>query len=605
MMRTAAAALLLLCASAGASWVWEDVETACADPVGLYMGNADGAQLDGLAVAPDGSVHLVWCEADTATEDPSPNRKLFYNARAAGTPWNPLGKALCVRGGIFAGTTEGACFPSLACDGAGALHLSWHDYRDCAPPLYGVGPPRLNVEIMHKSKVGGLGAWDIYTDEYVTDWPNADEGGTLGDNRYMPALVVSPAGALHCVFADYHTNPNYPTLAHSTTTPGSPWPVQTYEVITPTSARTLPYPSPAAALDAAGVLHVVSSGKWNADSTGGCYYIAQDGPGAWTVPLRISGDIWVVSPKIAIDALGNMHVVWAEKDAYGHWDVMHARKDVGENWQAPVQINGDDDARMPDVAADSEGGVHITYRTILWGGERIAYRYLAAGETGFTAAWQVSESEDEGFCAVVVDGTDAVHCAWSAEDGARIDYRRALRMREYAADLPAGWSMVALPLAPQDAAVATVFADAIAAGNALSGSLFAYEAGAGYRMYPNDFTRMELGQGYWLRLSTPCINTFPGTRAYSPVEIDLAQGWNLIGHPRDRGVPWADCLFTDGVETLDLAGAVGAGWLQEAAYYYDGAYRTLASLGGDDDSLRPPRAYWVLTYVDGLTVLVP
>jgi hypothetical protein len=172
----------------------------------------------------------------------------------------------------------------------------------------------------------------------------------------------------------------------------------------------------------------------------------------------------------------------------------------------------------------------------------------------------------------------------------------------------AGWNLMSLPIEPADPEPSAVFADLAACGNTIPTNLYRYSKTAGYELYPGgDFTAMETGRAYWLRLTSACSNTVAGTLLGGPQNIGLDDGWNMIGMPGSVPVLWEDCMITDGVEMKTVAEAGTAAWVQTLIYYYTpGGYMSVKPDGtGDDDSLRPWVGYWFLTYQPGLTLIIP
>jgi len=184
---------------------------------------------------------------------------------------------------------------------------------------------------------------------------------------------------------------------------------------------------------------------------------------------------------------------------------------------------------------------------------------------------------------------------------------RTAHARAYAESqgaLGAGWNLMSLPLPPPDPQASSALDDVIAAGNNITNALFDYTGS--YRVYPGDFTEMGTGVGYWLHLASAATETLAGQRHLTAQEIALLPSWNLIGFPFETETEWASVEVSDGVETKTLAEAAGAGWLEDMAYYYDGSYKMVKSDGtGDDDSLRPWKAYWILAGQAGLTLVIP
>ena len=187
---------------------------------------------------------------------------------------------------------------------------------------------------------------------------------------------------------------------------------------------------------------------------------------------------------------------------------------------------------------------------------------------------------------------------------------------DYVMELPAesvgalasGWNLIGVPLIPADPAAASVFADAVAAGNTLDNALFSYAPGAGYSIYPGDFSAVDNGAGYWLYIDTPCDNSVAGFDNPGDAAIALGSGWNLIAQPHDGDTAWGDCTISDGVTAYALSDPAAETLVQRAAYAYgSGGYDLIHPDpgSGDDHELHGWRGYWVLAKQAGLTLSVP
>jgi len=157
-------------------------------------------------------------------------------------------------------------------------------------------------------------------------------------------------------------------------------------------------------------------------------------------------------------------------------------------------------------------------------------------------------------------------------------------------------------IADNDAA--EVFADLIAAGNYIEGNLYRYTPGVGYEAYPTQFTTIEPGRAYWLRLDYPADNTAVGEHLGTTQEIQLATGWNMIGCKMSFPVAVADLYVRSGDTLYTIQDAVAAGLIQVPFYYYDNGYKTTSYSGGQDSYLRPWYGYWVLAFQD-VTLILP
>ena len=117
---------------------------------------------------------------------------------------------------------------------------------------------------------------------------------------------------------------------------------------------------------------------------------------------------------------------------------------------------------------------------------------------------------------------------------------------------------------------------------------------------PVDDAAVVPEKGYWLWVppegATVDVLGYELTEDVT-VPLDCA-GWHMISAPW----PYAreDLLFTDGVETKSWVEAVAAGWIADVLWGYDPTVPAYELI----DILDPWHGYWILTYVDGLTLVL-
>jgi hypothetical protein len=118
--------------------------------------------------------------------------------------------------------------------------------------------------------------------------------------------------------------------------------------------------------------------------------------------------------------------------------------------------------------------------------------------------------------AIVVDSSGNVYVTGgSYGDGTNDDYATV----KYSEGLPAGWSMISLPVRPEIATVANVFPEAVV--------VYRYQKGAGYvRVQAGE--NLEVGMGYWILLDKPQPYITEGTEI-TEYTIPVADGWYMIG----------------------------------------------------------------------------
>ena len=170
-----------------------------------------------------------------------------------------------------------------------------------------------------------------------------------------------------------------------------------------------------------------------------------------------------------------------------------------------------------------------------------------------------------------------------------------------------GWHLACVPLQPPAEDASVTLAGLDQGANNLVNNLYRYDPGSGYRIYPGQFTQIDAGKAYWVRLEEEGDIDMLGTSAPSEADIPLAVGWNMIGPPRSYPVLLEECKVrqTPGGWPVTWLAATTLDWIDWTLYYYEDGYKTLRASGGDDDTLRPWHGYWVLCNEPGAVLVVP
>jgi hypothetical protein len=161
--------------------------------------------------------------------------------------------------------------------------------------------------------------------------------------------------------------------------------------------------------------------------------------------------------------------------------------------------------------------------------------------------------------------------------------------------LPAGWSMVGLPLVPPpgDDTMGEVLLDP-SPGYAYAFSFHRY---LGYQSVPATATA-RTGTGYWLGSSAGFNWAMAGTRSLDGVNVTLNNGWNLVGNANWFPGPFEGLRVIHAGTTYDWLSAVASGlvsadvqgWNPTFAAYYVAV------------DLQPWQAYWINALADGITL---
>jgi hypothetical protein len=151
-------------------------------------------------------------------------------------------------------------------------------------------------------------------------------------------------------------------------------------------------------------------------------------------------------------------------------------------------------------------------------------------------------------------------------------------------ELGAGWNLISIPLAIDNASINAVFP------NANDGDeLYAYVNNtwkpatyySGYG-WDGDFETVEPDKGYWYSATTAYTATIKGTETGTR-SVSIAEGWNLIGYTRLSDANLSEVLSN--VTNEDELYAYNGEWIP--ATYYSGY-----GWDGELSKMEPGKGYW-------------
>jgi putative hemolysin len=161
------------------------------------------------------------------------------------------------------------------------------------------------------------------------------------------------------------------------------------------------------------------------------------------------------------------------------------------------------------------------------------------------------------YCDGVKDGRVDPDCA-AGEDPDSVE-AIAITM-----ELPAGWSMISLPVRPEVVTVTTLFPGAVV--------VYKYRKGTGYVQVTGG-ENLEVGMGYWILLDNPQSYVIRGTKIVEYM-MPVEDGWYMIG---SCTFP-AQKMVTNGRIDVIYSYAPGIGY-----------QRLIGS-----EPLKPGKGYWIL-----------
>ncbi len=174
-----------------------------------------------------------------------------------------------------------------------------------------------------------------------------------------------------------------------------------------TNART-----PRIAVDAAGAVHVV----WADDSAGSAFdvYYNSYWSGIWSGVVNLSNSAAdSIRPDVCVDGAGNVAVVWAES-AGANYDV-YWNYYSGAAWSGPQAVAAAAGGTSPAVAADALNNLHLVWQTDGVGAPEVLYSTYTGA---WSAAVNISNTAGDSMTPDVATlqraaGEIVVRCAWS------------------------------------------------------------------------------------------------------------------------------------------------------------------------------------------------
>jgi predicted neuraminidase len=239
-------------------------------------------------------------------------------------------------------------------------------------------------------------------------WTASQRITWTGGASEWSAMAVDSSGYLHVVWCD--TDPGNDEIYHKKSTDsGATW--TTSQRLTWTAGASL---SPSMAVDSLGNLHVV----W-CDNTPGQYEIygkkSTDGGATWTTAERLTwSPVESFAPEIARDPSGNLHLVWWEGTT-GNYEIYYRKStDEGATWGGRQRLTWSGyDSSMPALVAAASGRIHVAW----FSGTITNYEIYYKRSTDGGATWGTSErlTWSEGLSilpAMAVDSSSNLYLVW-------------------------------------------------------------------------------------------------------------------------------------------------------------------------------------------------
>lgn len=294
----------------------------------VNISNETQGRTPAIAIDHIGNPHVVWRGAiwGDRAED------IFYS-RWDGISWSkPFN---------ISKTGKGSSRPAVAIDSLGNLYVVWSD----ASP----------------------GSYDIFYRRWNrTNWSNSINISNNAGTSLEPKMVTDNSGNIHVVWED--TTPGNSEIFYSHWN-GTGW-SNPVSVFNPTGDSHYP----AIAIDPLGSIHVV----WHDNTLGGNWNIfySRSNGAVWSKPINISNNPrGSTGAAIAIDPLKNIHVFWGGYNSGVRSEIFYSHSN-GTGWSNPVNIsNNHGDSGGPRIAVDALGNIHLVWADDTLGKGEIFYSY--------------------------------------------------------------------------------------------------------------------------------------------------------------------------------------------------------------------------------------
>jgi hypothetical protein len=280
-----------------------------------------GSYESALTIEEDGTLHVAWRDySDYAGSDLYPD--IFYKKKPGGGSWS-------LTEVVSTDLPSSEHLPSMGVDGAGTVHMVWHDSIDLAGSR-----DALNIVYTHKVSGGSWSFPEIISTESATS------------SSWYASLAVEPDGTVHVAWedhADYAGSGADGDIFYKQKPGGGSW--STTEVVSGDSTGDSSNPS--LAVDPDGTVHVAWEDQTDYAGAGGdwdIFYKKKLFGGSWSLTEVVSTESVVASMEssLAVGPYGAVHVAWQDLTDYAgsgsDWDIFYKKKPA-EVWQ-PAGIEG-------------------------------------------------------------------------------------------------------------------------------------------------------------------------------------------------------------------------------------------------------------------------
>jgi len=291
--------------------------------------------------------------------------------------------------------------PVIAIDSSGNIHIVWYGDISSSISIY---------QIRYiKSTDGG------------NTWTNPINITNESYSQFYPAIAIDSYNNIYVVWEGSSVaSPTLHQVRFSKSTDGG----NTWSNPIDITSGSYPNGSPSLAIDSSNNIHLAFIGESSISPSNFQirYCKSLDGGNTWSNPVNITNENYDQSePAIAIDKLGNLHIVWdGENPTNPNYNQIRYSKstDSGTTWSSPLNITNDSNyvQHEPRIAIDSSNIIYV-----IWSGEcsespdNFQLRYSKSTDWGNTwnnPAIIINEDNDHGEPSIAIDNSNTIHLVW-------------------------------------------------------------------------------------------------------------------------------------------------------------------------------------------------
>jgi len=328
-----------------------------------------------VVVDRSGIVHVVWTDFTTGSGD------IYYARRGSDGTWSSPQN--------ISNTLMESLNPQLAVDGSGAIHVVW---ADSTP-----GPE------------------DIYYAQRGSDgtWSSPKNISNSSECSRAPQLAVDKGGTVHLMWSESDSNLENGEIFYARRSSNGTWSSPQNISNTPGGSDSQQF-----VLDESGVIHVVWAD--GVSDTSDIYYVKQSSDGVWSSPQNISNLGHSGAPQLTVDQDRTVHVVWSDPIFPSQGNIFYAYRDHDGVWSSPLNISNESGYPLsPKIAADASGTLHVMWSCLNCANSYVSYA-RRSGDGTWSEPQNVSNISDRGgdACPVmVVEASGAIHVVWIGNPG--------------------------------------------------------------------------------------------------------------------------------------------------------------------------------------------